>query len=151
MTIMMDNSMVAQNTCLQMWVIGRNTFVGAGSTFTDFNLLPSPLRALNGEGKLSLANRPVLGGCVGHNCRVGSGMVVFPARTIESDTVLFTTHERRVIDKNIPMRRATTSSAPTLTCTSGFTSVPVRPVRNPGEAPGVTRAAALGSSPLLLP
>jgi len=36
-----DNSMVAQNTCLQMCVIGRNTFIGAGSTFTDFNLLPA--------------------------------------------------------------------------------------------------------------
>ncbi len=39
MTTFMDNSMVAQNTCLQMCVIGRNTFIGAGSTFTDFNLL----------------------------------------------------------------------------------------------------------------
>lgn len=75
--------------------------LGGGSTFTDFNLLPSPLRALNGEGELSLANRSVLCGCVGHNCRVGSGMVVFPARKIAPDSVLFATHERRVIDKNI--------------------------------------------------
>ena len=37
MTTIMDNSMVAQNTCLQMCVIGKNTFIGAGSTFTDFN------------------------------------------------------------------------------------------------------------------
>ena len=37
MTTLMDNSMVAQNTCLQMCVVGRNTFIGAGSTFTDFN------------------------------------------------------------------------------------------------------------------
>jgi hypothetical protein len=29
-----------------------------------------------------------MGGCVGHNCRVGSGMIVYPARTIESDVVL---------------------------------------------------------------
>jgi carbonic anhydrase/acetyltransferase-like protein (isoleucine patch superfamily) len=101
MTTIMDNSMVAQNACLQMCVIGRNTFIGAGSTFTDFNLLPLPVRALDGKGELSLANRPVLGGCVGHNCRVGSGMVVFPARTIESDTVLLPTQERHVIDKNI--------------------------------------------------
>jgi len=28
MTTMMDNSMVAQNTCLQMCVVGRNTFLG---------------------------------------------------------------------------------------------------------------------------
>jgi NDP-sugar pyrophosphorylase family protein len=97
MTTLMDNSMVAQNTCLQMCVVGRNTFIGAGTTFTDFNLLPKPLSALDGSGRLSLANRPVLGGCVGHNCRLGSGMVIFPARTIESDVVIFASNERRVI------------------------------------------------------
>jgi NDP-sugar pyrophosphorylase family protein len=101
MTTMMDNSMVAQNTCLQMCVIGRNTFIGAGCTFTDYNLLPSPIRALDGNGKLGLANRPVLGGCVGHNCRIGAGLTIFPARTIESDVVLFASDERRVIMKDI--------------------------------------------------
>jgi len=101
MTTFMDNSMVAQNTCLQMCVIGRNTFIGAGSTFTDFNLLPAPIRAMDGNGNLSLANRPVLGGCVGHNCRLGSGMICFPARTIESDVVLFASAERRLIDHDI--------------------------------------------------
>jgi carbonic anhydrase/acetyltransferase-like protein (isoleucine patch superfamily) len=101
MTTLMDNSMVAQNTCLQMCVVGRNTFIGAGTTFTDFNLLPKPLSALDGSGRLSLANRPVLGGCVGHNCRLGSGMVIFPARTIESDVVIFASNERRVIEKDL--------------------------------------------------
>jgi acetyltransferase-like isoleucine patch superfamily enzyme len=97
----MDNSMVAQNTCLQMCVIGRNTFIGAGTTFTDFNLIPNPIRALDGDGQLEFANRPVLGGCVGHNCRIGSGLIFFPARTIESDTVLFASTERRVVDRDI--------------------------------------------------
>jgi UDP-N-acetylglucosamine diphosphorylase / glucose-1-phosphate thymidylyltransferase / UDP-N-acetylgalactosamine diphosphorylase / glucosamine-1-phosphate N-acetyltransferase / galactosamine-1-phosphate N-acetyltransferase len=101
MTTFMDNSMVAQNTCLQMCVIGRNTFVGAGSTFTDYNLLPSPLKALRGDGKLGYANRPVLGGCVGHNCRLGAGMIIFPARTIESDVVVFASKDRRVIDRDL--------------------------------------------------
>jgi carbonic anhydrase/acetyltransferase-like protein (isoleucine patch superfamily) len=101
MTTFMDNSMVAQNTCLQMCVVGRNTFIGAGSTFTDFNLLPTPLKAINGRGELADANREVLGGCVGHNCRLGSGMIIFPARTIESDVVMFASPERRVIAKNI--------------------------------------------------
>jgi carbonic anhydrase/acetyltransferase-like protein (isoleucine patch superfamily) len=101
MTTLMDNSMVAQNTCLQMCVVGRNTFIGAGSTFTDYNLLPSPLKALDGNGRLSLANRPVLGGCVGHNCRLGAGMIIFPGRTIESDVVLFASTERRVIERNV--------------------------------------------------
>jgi acetyltransferase-like isoleucine patch superfamily enzyme len=101
MTTLMENAMVAQNTCLQMCVIGRNTFIGAGSTFTDFSLIPTPLRALDGKGNLAPANREVLGGCVGHNCRIGSGMLVMPARTIESDVVLIASEERRVISRHI--------------------------------------------------
>ena len=101
MTTVMDNSMVAQNTCLQMCVVGRNTFVGAGSTFTDYNLIPSPIRAMDGSDQLRPSNRPVLGGCVGHNCRLGSGMIIYPARTIESDVVLAASKERRVIDKDV--------------------------------------------------
>jgi acetyltransferase-like isoleucine patch superfamily enzyme len=97
----MDNSMVAQNTCLQMCVIGRNTFVGAGSTFTDYNLIPAPIKALDGNGELKVSNRPVLGSCVGHNCRLGAGMIIYPARTIESDVVLAASKERRVIDKDV--------------------------------------------------
>jgi len=101
MTTMMENSMLAQNTCLQMCVIGRNTFIGAGSTWTDYNLIPAPIRARDGNGKLGLSNRPVIGGCVGHNCRIGSGMIIYPARTIESDVVLAASAERRVIDRDI--------------------------------------------------
>jgi len=84
-----------------MCVIGRNTFIGAGSTWTDYNLIPAPIRARDGNGKLSLSNRPVMGGCVGHNCRIGSGMIVYPARTIESDVVLAASEKRRVIDRDI--------------------------------------------------
>jgi carbonic anhydrase/acetyltransferase-like protein (isoleucine patch superfamily) len=101
MTTVMENSMIAQNTCLQMCVVGRNTFIGAGSTFTDYNLVPAPLRALDGKGKLNYSNRPVIGSAVGHNCRLGSGMIVYPARTIESDVVLFASKDRRVIDKDV--------------------------------------------------
>jgi len=101
MTTIMDNAMVAQNTCLQMCVIGKNTFIGAGSTFTDYNLIPAPIRAIDGNGELRDANRPVLGGCVGNNCRIGSGMIIYPARTIDSDVVLAATAERRVITKDV--------------------------------------------------
>jgi len=101
MSTFMDNSMVAQNTCIQMCVIGRSTFIGSGSTFTDYNLLPTPIRALDGTGKLAVANRPVLGGCVGHNCRLGAGMIVFPGRTIESDVVLAASDQRQVVDKDV--------------------------------------------------
>ena len=88
MTTVMENSMIAQNTCMQLCVVGRNSFIGAGSTFTDYNLVPIPLRARDGHGDLGLSNRPVMGAAVGHNCRLGSGLIVFPSRTIESDVVI---------------------------------------------------------------
>lgn len=100
MTTLMEDTMVAQNTCLQLCVVGRDTFIGAGSTFTDFNLLPAPLKAIIG-GSLQETNFLVLGGCVGHHCRIGSGMVIYPGRTIESDVVLVASPERRVLMKNI--------------------------------------------------
>lgn len=101
MTTIMENSMVAQNTCLQMCVVGRNSFIGAGSTFTDFNLASAPIKARDGNGELKFSNRPVLGGCVGHNCRIGAGMIIYPARTIESDVVLIASKERKVIDRDV--------------------------------------------------
>jgi carbonic anhydrase/acetyltransferase-like protein (isoleucine patch superfamily) len=101
LTVMMESSIVAQNTCLQMCVIGRNTFIGAGSTFTDYNLLPKPLQVATSSGQLENSGQVVLGSCVGHNCRIGSGMVVYPGRSIESDVILFAKPDRRVVRKNI--------------------------------------------------
>lgn len=101
MTFLMENTIIAQNTCLQMCVIGKKSFVGAGSTFTDFNLLPSPIKSLNHAGKLEDIRQPVIGGCVGHNCRIGAGMVIYPARMIESDVILIASPERRVVMKEI--------------------------------------------------
>jgi len=107
LTAMMENSIVAQNTCLQMCVIGRNSFVGAGNTFTDFNLLAQkPIRAANREGVLEEIGQIVLGSGIGHNCRIGSGMVVFPGRMIESDVVLVASPSRRVISRSIDFQQS---------------------------------------------
>jgi len=100
MTAVMENSIIAQNTCLQKSVVGRNSFVGAGTTFTDFNLLSKPIRSYY-DGELVPIGTEVMGGCVGHNCRIGAGLVIYPARTIESDTVLIPSPERYVIAKNV--------------------------------------------------
>ncbi len=99
-TVLMEDTMVAQNTCLQLACVGRSSFIGAGTTFTDFNLIPRPLRAMHGD-KLEPTGMTVLGGCVGHHCRIGSGMVVYPARTIESDSILVASPRRRVVMKNV--------------------------------------------------
>jgi len=99
-SVMMRSSMLAQNTCLQFCSVGRRTFIGAGNTFTDFNLVSKPIRALQRD-RYGETGMPVLGGCVGHHCFIGSGMVVLPARAIESDVVLVASPGRHVIDRTI--------------------------------------------------
>ncbi|MBN1247055.1 MAG: multidrug transporter, partial [Anaerolineae bacterium] len=99
-SVLMEDCMVAQNSCLQMCVVGRGSFVGAGNTFTDFNLVDKPIRSHVGD-KLKETGLTVLGGAVGHNVRIGSGMIVFPARMIDSDVILFASPERRIIRKNV--------------------------------------------------
>jgi len=102
LTAVMENTIIAQNTCLQMCVIGRNSFVGAGNTFTDFNLIAQkPIRAANIDAELGSVGQIVLGSAIGHNCRIGSGMVVFPGRMIESDVVIVASPSRRVISRNV--------------------------------------------------
>ncbi len=102
LTAMMENSITAQNTCLQMCVIGRNSFVGAGNTFTDFNLIEQkPIKAANIDGELEEVGQVVLGSAIGHNCRIGSGLVIFPGRMIESDVVLVASPQRRVISRSV--------------------------------------------------
>ncbi len=100
MSTLMENAMVAQNSTLQYCVIGRNTFIGANVTFTDFNLLSQPLRTMHGDS-LHQVGLPILGGCIGHNCRIGAGLVFYPGRIVESDTVLVRSDSRSVITKNV--------------------------------------------------
>jgi carbonic anhydrase/acetyltransferase-like protein (isoleucine patch superfamily) len=100
MTTLMENSMVAQNTCLQMCIVGRDTFIGAGSTFTDFNILPKAIRTMY-RNELVEVGLPVIGGCVGHHCRLGSGLIIFPGRSIESDVLLLGSRAERVITHNV--------------------------------------------------
>ncbi len=100
MTTLMENSMVAQLSCLQMCVVGRNTFIGAGNIFTDFDLLGKPIKTI-WKGELHEVGMPVLGSALGHNVKIGSGFVVYPARMIESDTVLAYADDHAVIPKNV--------------------------------------------------
>jgi carbonic anhydrase/acetyltransferase-like protein (isoleucine patch superfamily) len=97
---LMERCTVAQNACLQLCVLGRGTFVGAGTTFTDFNLIPKPMSVMR-NGKLEPTGTTVMGSCVGHNCRIGAGLLFYPGRAIESDTVLVRSDERSVITKNV--------------------------------------------------
>lgn len=99
-TLFMEGSTAAQNTSLEMSVIGRNSYIGGGTIFTDFNLLPSPI-SVTVDGHPVDLDMPVLGACVGHNCRLGAGLVVYPGRAIESDVVLMTSPTRRVIMQDI--------------------------------------------------
>jgi len=99
-TLLMEDCMVAQNTCLQMCAVGRGSFIGAGNTFTDFNLVDKPLRSHFG-GQLEDTGMTALGSAIGHNVRIGAGMIIFPSRMIDSDVILLPSAERRVITKNV--------------------------------------------------
>ncbi len=101
MTTLMENTMVAQNTCLQLCVVGRDTFIGAGTTFTDFKVLPGELQISVAPDKLEESAMLVLGGCVGHHCRLSSGLVIYPARTVESDVVLLAERGTQFITGNV--------------------------------------------------
>ena len=81
-------------------MVGRSTFIGAGTTLTDYKQVDRPIRSFFG-GKLENTGMTAIGGAVGHNVRIGSGMVIFPARMIDSDVILFATAERQIIRKNV--------------------------------------------------
>ena len=101
MTAMMENGMVAQNSTLQLSLIGRNTFIGANNVFTDFNLQGEPIKIMH-RGQLVEINLPVLGSAIGHNCKIGSGFVVYPGRMIESNAVIIFDNDQNLIRKTVP-------------------------------------------------
>lgn len=106
MTTLMENTMVAQNSCLQLCVIGRDTFIGAGTTFTDFKILPGTITAAIDRQVRDATNLLVLGGCVGHHCRLSSGLVIYPARTVESDVVVLAEKHGQFITQDIHYERS---------------------------------------------
>ncbi|MEN9935448.1 MAG: hypothetical protein RLZZ387_2027 [Chloroflexota bacterium] len=106
MTSLMENTMVAQLSCLQMCVVGRNTFIGAGNIFTDFHLRGQPIRTFHqfrGAEKPELVDvgLPVLGSAVGHNVKIGSGFVFYPARMVHSSTTMLYTASDTAVARNV--------------------------------------------------
>ncbi|MFN8505405.1 DapH/DapD/GlmU-related protein [Kouleothrix sp.] len=106
MTTLMENSMVAQLSCLQMCVVGRNTFIGAGNIFTDFDLRNQPIHTYHQRKGASRPEKeevglPVIGSAVGHNCKIGSGFVVYPARMIGSNSTLIYADTEAVVGRNV--------------------------------------------------
>jgi carbonic anhydrase/acetyltransferase-like protein (isoleucine patch superfamily) len=104
-TSFMENTMVAQNTILQGCVVGRNTFIGGGNTFTDYNLMGKQIKTMH-NGKLEWVGMAACGSAVGHDCRIGAGFVIYPGRTIESGTILVYKGDQAVIDYNIDAESA---------------------------------------------
>jgi carbonic anhydrase/acetyltransferase-like protein (isoleucine patch superfamily) len=106
MTALMENSMVAQLSCLQMCVVGRNTFIGAGNIFTDFHLRAQPIRTFHQrkgaeKPQLEEVGLPVLGSAIGHNVKIGSGFVFYPARMVHSNTTMLYTAPDAAVARNV--------------------------------------------------
>jgi carbonic anhydrase/acetyltransferase-like protein (isoleucine patch superfamily) len=100
MSSLMENSMLAQNSTLQFCVTGRNTFIGANTVFTDFNLIGEPIRTFY-RGHMREVGVPVIGSAVGHNCKIGSGFVFYPGRMIGSNTVLILDNLVNLVSRNV--------------------------------------------------
>jgi NDP-sugar pyrophosphorylase family protein len=96
----MEGSTSGSGCSINYSLIGRNSIIGPGTLFTDTNLLPIPLKMMVGQNLVETP-MPRLGACIGHNCRIGAGLVIYPGRTVESDVVLLASATRRVIAKNI--------------------------------------------------
>lgn len=103
MSSMMENSMIAQNTCLQLGVVGRNTFMGANSVFTDFNLDRRAIKTVHRQ-QLQDVGLAVIGSAIGHNCKIGSGFLMFPGRMIGSNTTIYYSQKNPLYRKcvNVP-------------------------------------------------
>ncbi|NDJ35244.1 MAG: hypothetical protein GYB64_11305, partial [Chloroflexi bacterium] len=99
-TAFMENTTIGQSASLSMSVVGRNSYIGPGTVFSNTPLVDSRLHIHIDYEPVSI-DMPVLGGCVGHNCRIGAGMVIYPGRAIESDVVLSPSPTRRVIMADI--------------------------------------------------
>jgi NDP-sugar pyrophosphorylase family protein len=117
LTALMDSTIVAQNTCLQMCVIGRNSFHWRGQYLYRLQFDRSG-RARRARARTAdraaphwgrstprwrsrTPGRQCWGGAVGHNCRLGSGLIVFPGRMVESDTIMFASPQRRVVSRSV--------------------------------------------------
>ena len=111
-TTFMEDASAAANAALEMCVVGRDSYIGGGTVFANFNLLPTPMHA-EVDADVMEIDMPVLGGCVGHNCRIGPGLVIYPGRMIESDVILVASPTRRVIMQNISYEESDHHATPT--------------------------------------
>lgn len=99
-SLLMERASIDHNACVDMSVIGRDSYVGAGTIFGNYNLLNEPI-AIKSEFSTVSLTLPALGACIGHNCRIGPGLIFYPGRTVESDVVLMPSPTRRVIMQDI--------------------------------------------------
>jgi hypothetical protein len=86
---------------MQFGSIGRDTFIGGGTKFADFNLPENKSIRVTDRGGSQQTGMPVLGGSMGHSGFIGTAVVVYPARAIESDVALLPSDYARVIDRTV--------------------------------------------------
>lgn len=99
-SVFLEGASVGPGAAVEMTLIGRDSSVGGATAFTPYPVLDTPIEVTAGSVSVPV-DMQMLGGCVGHNCRIGPGMVIMPGRAIESDVVLMPAPERRVIMQDI--------------------------------------------------
>ncbi|GAC1643607.1 MAG: multidrug transporter [Herpetosiphon sp.] len=100
MSTLMDNTMVSQLSSLQLSVVGRNTFIGPGVTFADFDLSGKPI-VTTWQGEVHDMETPVIGSAVGHNVKIGPGFVVYPGSEIDTGATLWYGDREAVVQHHV--------------------------------------------------
>jgi len=95
MSCLMDNVILVSP--IRFSVVGEGTFIGAGVWTTDRILVEGehPDQCLRGDmvrttyrGKLEPTGYFILGSAIGNRVRIGTGHIIYPGRTISSDSIL---------------------------------------------------------------
>ena len=72
---------------------GRNTFIGDGTTLTDFRLDGKTIRVLKDDRLIDTQNI-FMGSCLGHDVYLGSGCIIAPGRAVPNAYKIYVENSR---------------------------------------------------------
>lgn len=95
MSCVMNDSII--NTNVRFSIVGNKSFLGGGVYLTDRLLseihdgdpqMKAPIVKVLANGELVDSGYYILGPCIGNRVRIGSGVIIYPGRMVQSDSLL---------------------------------------------------------------
>jgi acetyltransferase-like isoleucine patch superfamily enzyme len=107
MSCVMSDSII--NTHVRFSMVGNESFVAGGAHFTDRLLnevhngdpqMKAPMVKVFADGELVDSGYYVLGPCLGNRVRIGSGIIIYPGRVVQSGSLLIAKESNQhIVDK----------------------------------------------------